>query len=225
MHRPKIAYFDDDVSNLKLYSNFLSNEFKLDLFHNPHSYKEAINGSYSAILIDVYMPGMDGLELYDKIKSHPEYNQCPVLFISSDVSDEIKCKTLASGGADFIQRLMKEEEMLLRLKNRVKSFQENQNIFNLGSVKLNLSELKVYLNSKCVDVTLIELKILKVLIKSYPALITREELCKEVWPDQFVQSSTLNTHLSNLRGKFKDWEFEMSSVKMKGIQIVEKTTV
>lgn len=219
---PKIAYFDDDVANLKLYENLLSNDFHMDLFNNPLNYKEVINGSYSAILIDMHMPEMDGIELFKMIQKHPEYNHCPVLFISADLTEEIKFKTIYSGGVDFLDRMMKKEEMLFRLKNKINFFQYHKNIFILGTLKLNLSELKIYLKSQVVDVTLTELKILKLLVKKFPEVVSREVLWNDIWPGQVAHSSTLNTHLSNLRSKFKDWEYDITSVKMKGIHLMRK---
>lgn len=219
---PRVAYFDDDVENLKLYKTLFANDLHLDLINDPFSYNEIINGSYSAILIDMHMPGMDGLELFQMIKKHPEYNQCPVLFISTDLSEEIKFKTISSGGVDFLERMMKKEELLLRLKNKINFFQHHKNIFILGSMKLNLSELKVYLSSCAIDVTLTELKILKLLVKKFPEIVSREDLWKDVWPGQVAHSSTLNTHLSNLRNKFRDWEYDITSIKLKGVQLAVK---
>ena len=222
LNLPRVAYFDDNVDNLKLYETLLSNDFHLDLITNPFSYKEVINGSHSAILIDLHMPGMDGIELHQMIKLHPDYNQCPVLFISTDLTEELKFKTISSGGVDFFERRIKKEEVLLRLTNKINFFQHHKNIFILGSLKLNLSELKIYLKSKTVDVTLTELKILKLLVKKFPEIVSRDELWNDVWPGQSAHSSTLNTHLSNLRSKFKDWEYDITSIKMKGIHLLRK---
>lgn len=218
----KIAYFDDDKSNLNFYRDLLDDHFKVETFQNPFSYVEGIQPDLSAIIIDVLMPGMDGHELHAKIKEHSQYNKCPILFISADLSEEVKIKSLGLGGTDFLQRMMKKEELVLRLNNKINYFSENRTIFQLSSLKVDLAELKVTLMNKVVDVTLTELKILKLLIKNHPEITPREEICSCVWPGQIVQSTTLNTHLTNIRAKTQGWDFELASVKLKGLQLIQK---
>lgn len=219
----KIAFFDDEAANLEFYKDMLSREFAVDTFQNPYSYKQALKNEYSAIIIDVLMPGLDGLQLYQEILKHDDYNHCPILFISADGSEETRLKSLNVGGIDFIQKMMKQEEVILRLRNKISYFQSNRTQYRLGSVKLDTKELKVYFKDKLLDLTLIELKLLKYLIKHHPQLSSREDICQFIWPDQYVQQTTLNTHLSNLRNKLADWEFEIVSVKFKGIQLAAKT--
>jgi DNA-binding response OmpR family regulator len=220
--RHRIALFDDEQANLALYKEMLSADFEVETFQNPFSYRTALKKPYSAIVIDVLMPGMDGIQLYREILKHEDYNHCPILFISADASEEVRFRSLNEGGIDFLQRMMKKEEICIRLRNKISFFEINRSVYKLGSLKLNTKELKVFLKERSVDVTLIELKILKFLIANCCSLRTREEVCQFVWPDQIVQQPTLNTHLSNLRNKFVDWEFDILSIKNKGIQLVPK---
>ncbi len=218
----KIAYFDDDKENLNFYSELLVDKYKVETFQNPFHYEAGIQPDLSAILIDVLMPGMDGHELFMKIKDHPNYNNCPIIFISADNSEEIKMKSLDFGCTDFLHRIMKKEELVLRLNNRISSFHNSRTIFQLSNLKVDISELKVYLSGKLVDVTLTELKIIKMLIKNFPQVTSREDITTHVWPGMSVQATTINTHLTNIRAKTSKWNYELVSIKQKGIQLVEK---
>ena len=109
---PKVFLFDDDESNIKLYSNYFENCFSFKGSQNPHLYHEALKDDVCAILIDVNMPIMNGVELYEKIKVDPKYNGCPLIFISGTTSEEIIVKAINSGSQDFLTRSMKKDEMI-----------------------------------------------------------------------------------------------------------------
>lgn len=219
---PIIALFDDDASNLRLYSNFFTNHFEVKIYQNPFLFKEALKEDVSAILIDVLMPMMDGPTLFSELKKDTDYNGCPVIFLSGSASGEVLSTALNAGGQDFISRAMTKDEMVLRVKNKVEFFRQNRSIFKLGNVKISSNELKAFYKGNPIDLTLTELKILKFLIKSYPSLSTRDEINNEVWTGQKVMPTTLNTHLSNLRSKFPAWEYDIINIKGKGVQVCQK---
>lgn len=221
--RPMIAYFDDNVSNLTLFKEILSSEFDVHTFQDPMTYASVMKQQYSAFLLDVRMPKMDGFSLFRHIKSHPQYNHCPVIFLTSDVSDNSRFEAYGIGAHDFIDRSVKKEELVLRLHNRIGHFKETNFLFTKGSLEINLRSLRAELHGKPIDLTLTEFKILTALLQRSSEVQGREELCQSVWPGVFVQATTLNTHLSNLRSKLSRWEFDIISLKGKGIQMLEKS--
>jgi len=105
------------------------------------------------------------------------------------------------------------EELMFKILNRD---------LKLGSVSMVFPELKTYLFGKPVNITLIEMKMLRLLIKNYPAIVTKEELANDVWPSQKILPTTINTHIYNLRSKFQDWEFEVLTIKSQGYALVAK---
>ena len=221
---PNIILFDDDEANLRLYSNYFRHHFNVKCFQNPYHYQQALNDDVSAILIDVLMPVMDGIMLYEELMKHKNYNGCPLIFMSASGSEDVLQSALRCGGQDFLSRTMTKDEMILRVKNKIDYFKSNRQIFGLGNVKINTTDLRACYRGEMVELTLTEMKIMKFLIREYPQLSTREEINQEVWPGQKVMPSTLNTHLSNLRNKFPDWEYEILNIKGKGIQLVPKTS-
>jgi two-component system alkaline phosphatase synthesis response regulator PhoP len=218
----KVFLFDDDEANIRLYSKYFENIFSFKGSQNPHLYQEALKDDVCAILIDVNMPIMNGVELYEKIKVDPQYNGCPLIFISGTSSEEIIVKAINSGSQDFLTRSMKKDEMISRINNKIDFFRSNRQFFKLGNIKIDTTELKVYYSSEKMDLTLTELKIMKFLIREFPKMSSREEINQEVWPDQIVLPTTLNTHLSNLRKKFPKWEYDIQIVKSRGIELVVK---
>jgi len=115
------------------------------------------------------------------------------------------CPIILSNGA--------HEELIFKILNRD---------LKLGSVSMVFPELKTYLFGKPVNITLIEMKMLRLLIKNYPAIVTKEELANDVWPSQKILPTTINTHIYNLRSKFQDWEYEVLTIKSQGYTLVAK---
>lgn len=224
MHRPTVIVFDDDESNLKFYQNQFKEDFVVKGFQNAHTYQQALQENVSAILIDVLMPLMNGPELYEKLLVHTSYNGCPIIFVSASTSDEVMLSALKTGGQDFLKKGMKKDEMVIRINNKIDFFKLSRQIFMLGKVKVNAKELKVYCDQKHIDLTLTEFKIMRFLIKEFPSLTTREKIDEAIWPGQKVIPATLNTHLSNLRSKFADWEYEIQFLKSKGVELTLKET-
>lgn len=216
----RIVLFDDDHSNHKHYQNLLKDHFNLFTFVNPFHYEEALSLEPGVILIDVNMPLMNGFELNKIIQSHGMYNGCPVIYISASDSDEVVLGALRNGGHDFLGRMMSRSEILSRITNKIEYSRKHRHIYKLGSVKLSLSELKVYFNDEILDLTLTEMKILRFLIREYPRVSMKEDIILEVWPGQKVLSGTLNTHLTNLRNKISRWEYNVHSSKTKGIYLI-----
>lgn len=217
-----LIFFDDDYANLNIYEKYFGEVYQCEKFMNPFHYEKALEFNPSAIIIDVNMPILDGPGLYKKILNDHKYNGCPILFISSNDSDETLMEALRLGGQDFLNRRMSKEEMLLRVGNKVDYYNQNKSIYTLGEVRLDIKNLKVYEKEKTVDLTLTEMKLLRTLLAHYPKQLTREEINALVWPGQIVQSNTLNTHLCNLRGKFSEWSYEILHIKNQGILVAKK---
>lgn len=220
--KDRVILFDDNSSNLNLYENYVGENYLCEKFINPFSYEEALEKNPVLILIDVFMPIMDGMELYKKIIAHKKYNGCPILFMSASGSDEVLLKALESGGQGFLSRSISREEFNYRVKNHIDYFKNNRTIYALGEVKIDMKALRAQEAEEVIDLTLTEFKILKTLLTRYPYPITREEINEEIWPGIVVQSNTLNTHLSNLRGKFEKWSYEILHIKNHGIVIRPK---
>ena len=219
---PKIAYFDDDPNNLRLFSQMFMKDFRIEPYQNPMVFENALKENHSAILIDVLMPVISGFDLFDKIKNHEGYNGCPIFFISGCEEDTTKIKSLDNGGVDFFSKLMKKDEMLARLNNKIKSFEANRNLFLLDNLKLDLTNFIVKVNKEVLDCTLIEFKILKSIIQNKSEFISKDELVLQVWGNQTVLNPTVNTHMSNLRLKVADWNYEILFTKNKGYSLQKK---
>lgn len=223
--KTEIAYIDDSPLNLECIQTVLDEEFVTNTFTRADDLFKSLSGhSYSAILLDVHMPMMDGFEVYEKLIQNPDYNGCPILFLSSDTSTEARMKSLLLGAVDFMGRDISPDEMLARIKSRIQFFKMHRSIIEFGALKVNLTLLKAYLNNVEVPLTFIELKILCKLLRCYPDPVTREALVDNVWRGSHVLDATIHTHVFNLNTKLENWDHEIEVQKNVGVLLAPKAT-
>jgi DNA-binding response OmpR family regulator len=201
-----IVYFDDDAFNIDAYKLMLQEKFNIIGFQDGNQHPKVMEEVFPhAFLIDVHMPLIDGFSLYKKIIAHPRYNGCPIFFISGDQSDLNKIRSYEQGGIDFFPRTISEEEMVLRLNNKIQLFLRMGSIIELGNLKIDSQTFKVFINNQLIDLTLIEMRILSLLLRTFPEAASKKHILKQIWGDDGVKQGTMSTHLTNLRSKVGDW--------------------
>lgn len=219
-----LLYFDDQISNIDVMTELLSEEFNVIGSHDATQYPKLLEeNNPHLILLDVHMPILDGHTLYKKITAHPLYNGCPVIFISGDQSDENKIKSFSGGGIDFLSRDLMTEELLARLKNKIKFFLDRSTSLSLGNLTVDVMSMKASINGKVMDLTLLELRMLSSILRHYPHPLTRTELIHRVWGGDTVKPGTINTHLTNLKPKIDGWDHQIK-VREENILVQPKET-
>lgn len=205
-----LVYFDDQVQNIEAFKEILSDKFIVTGCSDATAFPRILEENHPhAILLDVHMPIMDGHTLYKKISQHPLYNGCPVIFISGDASDENKIKSYEGGGIDFLSRDLKIEEIAIRLENKIKFFVQMSTVLELGNLQVDVKSMKATIEGKNLDLTLLELRMLSHLLRSYPRTLSRMDLIHRVWGNDSVKPGTINTHLTNLKPKIDSWDHQI----------------
>ncbi len=209
----KIIFFDDQVHNIECYQTLYRDDFLITGHTNGVDYEEVLKLSRPhGILLDLHMPIIGGLELYKKIINSNYYNGCPIFFISGDVSDDSRLKMIQAGGVDVFSRTLNSNEIKARIKNKIKLFLQGHTVIDIDNLTLDTNLFTLSVNQIPVDLTLIEMRILSVVIRQIPKSIPKEELITQVWGDPQVQGK-LNVHLSNLKIKLQGWSHE---IKIRG---------
>lgn len=219
----EIACVDDNKLNLDFMETLLSQDFKVNTFVQQSVFLEELGKkNFNCIILDLHMPEGDGFSLYEKILAHPSFNGCPIFFISTDNSEEVRIKSLTLGAVDFINRAIGPMELLARIKAKLKFFQSHRNVIEFDNLKINLTLLKTFLAGKELPLTFIELKLLTLVLRHYPDSITKEVISENVWKGSVVQDATIHTHVFNLNNKLTDWGYEIQVAKGIGAQLVRK---
>jgi two-component system alkaline phosphatase synthesis response regulator PhoP len=222
--KSRIAYIDDNISNLDCIKLIFSTNFEVETFNRPELFLNTYDSAptYTAIMVDIHMPTIDGFSLYEKIVEHRNYNGCPILFISGDDSDATRIKSFSLGAVDFLNRHMAAEEMIARVNSKIQFFKKHRSVIEFGNMRINLTLLKCLVDSKEIGLTFIEFKLLCQLIMNYPEIIQKEQLTLHVWSTGKVLDATIYTHVSNLNGKLQAWDHEIVGVKNKGFKVSKR---
>lgn len=201
-----LVYFDDQIQNIEVWRDLLEDQFTVVGCADAMKYPMIMKDNHPhAFMLDVHMPILDGHALYKKITEHPLYNGCPIFFISGDISDENRIRSYESGAVDFLPRDLPVNEIILRLSSKIKFYLQTSTVLELGNLRIDVQSLKTTINKEPVDLTLLEMRLLGILLRSFPQAISRTEVIRKIWGDEPVKPGTINTHIANLRPKIEKW--------------------
>ena len=184
----------------------------------------AVSNRYDAIILDLMLPGMDGLEVCHKIRNEARSDVPIIMLTARDTLDD-KISGLDKGADDYLIKPFAIQELEARLRSLIRRYSGDikKEIISVGELSIDTSTLKVQRGDKELAITPIGLKILSVLMRASPAVVSRRELERQVWGDILPDSDTLRSHLYNLR-KIVDKPFEkkiLLTVQGNGFKIID----
>lgn len=203
----KILVVEDDNQIQELIVEFLSSQDYIVETANDgvEGYEKFKEGEYDLVILDVMMPRLDGHSLCKMIKSVDK--EVSVIFLTALGDEENEIKGFDLKVDDYISKpfsfniLIKRVEAVLRRKNREKVEEE---VLRFEGLKLELQTFKSYVEGEEIELTLKEFNILKLMISSYPTVVSREKLIEKIWGyDYFGDTRVIDAHMKNIRKKIK----------------------
>jgi DNA-binding response OmpR family regulator len=169
------------------------------------------------------LPGMDGLDVCQKIRDDARSDVPIIMLTARDTLDD-KITGLDRGADDYLIKPFAIQELEARIRSLIRrhSGDIKKEMITVGELSIDTSTLKVKRADKELVITPIGLKILSVLMRASPAVVSRRELERQVWGDILPDSDTLRSHLYNLR-KVVDKPFDKSlllTVQGRGFKII-----
>ncbi len=160
----------------------------------------AVTNEYDVIILDLMLPGMDGLQLCEKLRKEGR-RATPLLMLTARDTLEDKVAGLDVGADDYLVKPFDMEELEARIKAliRRKRGRVSPETLSVGDLVLDTGTLRVQREGKDIRLSPIALKILTVLMRSAPRVVSRREVEREVWGEILPDSDTLRSHLYNLR--------------------------
>lgn len=160
----------------------------------------AVSNEFDAIILDLMLPGMDGLELCRKLRDEAA-KSTPVLMLTARDTLEDKIAGLDAGADDYLVKPFETEELEARLRAIIRraSGQIVNETLEVADLRIDTGTLEVMRAGQRLNLTPIGLKLLMTLIKASPKVVSRRELERSVWGDIVPDSDALRSHLYNLR--------------------------
>lgn len=160
----------------------------------------AVANSYDVIVLDLMLPGMDGLDVCRKLRKDGK-KATPVLMLTARDTLEDKLIGLEAGADDYLVKPFEVRELEARLRALIRRDrrQVSAEMLNVGDMSLDTATLRLTRGGQDLAVSPIGLKLLAILMRESPRVVSRRDIEREIWGDALPDSDTLRSHLYNLR--------------------------
>lgn len=159
------------------------------------------------IVLDIMLPGKDGVEVLKEIRSNPETRKIPVIMATAKGTEIDKIQGLDTGADDYLVKPFGVMEMVSRIKAVLRRCEpdEKEEVLSIGEITLSDKEHLVTVNGEKVVLTFKEFEILKLFMSNPGIVFSRDKLLSEVWGiDYLGESRTVDMHIKTLRQKLGD---------------------
>ena len=160
----------------------------------------AVTNNYDAIVLDLMLPGMDGFDLCKRLRLEGKRDTPLLMLTARDTLDD-KLAGLDAGADDYLVKPFEIQELEARIRALIRRNrkQVSPEVLSVADLELDTATLRVRRGAKELSLTPIGLRLLTVLMRASPRLVSRREIEAEVWGDVLPDSDTLRSHLYNLR--------------------------
>ena len=201
----KILVADDEDIFRKLLCDFLKKD-GYDVIEANNG-KDALNlfqsngNTINLAILDVMMPGMNGLEVCKQIKY--SCANIPVLILTAKDGEEDQIQAFEAGADDYISKPFSFPILLLRVRALLKRYETDTNsILEYKNLKLDEKRHQVFIGGTPLELTPKEFEMLLYLIRNKGIVVSREDLLQKIWDYNFYgDERTVDTHIKNIRQK------------------------
>lgn len=173
------------------------------------------NNLPDVILLDIMIPGINGMDLCKKIKAN--YN-VPIIMVTAKAGELDAILGLELGADDYIRKPFSPRELVARLKavlrRKIEHNETHEGSIVVGNIHMNKTAHRVSIDGKNIDLTLIEYKLLKLFMENPDIAFTRDRLLDKVWGrDVYVSDRTVDVNIKRLREKLGEEKHRLETIR------------
>ena len=226
----ELIYIADDEKNIReLVKCFLENQgYEVETFSNGDDlFKRYKEKNADMIILDVIMPGTDGVEICRQIR---QIANVPIIILSAKDSEEDRIKGISVGGDDYLTKPFSPIELVAGVQALFRRISmdkvEKVEKVTFGNIKIDVTKKQAYVDDEEIALTPLEFDFLKYLIQKNNQAISREELLKEVWKIAYdIDTRATDDTVKRLRRKIADSNVEIKTVWGYGFKMALKKQV
>jgi DNA-binding response OmpR family regulator len=219
----RILVIEDDPSiSLGLRMNLSAEGYDVGLAEDGRSgLDRALTEAWHVIILDLMLPKLNGFEVVRHLRSHG--NETPVLLLSAKSAEADKVMGLELGAEDYITKPFGIAEVLARIKVALRRGLRQRAApagpFTFGEVEVDIDKREVRRAGQPVEMTATEFDVLRALVTSKGAVLTRRQIFEKVWgPNHHGTPRTIDNFVAQLRAKLEpDVEHPQHLVTVRGI--------
>lgn len=213
---------DDNIRELVIYT-LETTGFPARGFSEGTAFLKALEEETpELILLDIMLPGIDGMEILRKLKSGKKTRNIPVIMVTAKGTEYDKVIGLDSGADDYVTKPFGMMELISRIKavlRRSKKIETGEEL-EVSGVVVDSQKHEVKVDGKSVVLTLKEFELLELLMNNRNIVLTRDKLLSEIWGYEYVgETRTVDVHIRTLRQKLGDKGYIIETVRGVGYRI------
>ena len=201
----RILIAEDDPKLLKsLVHIFELNHYATDGVDNGvDAFDYASSGEYDGLVLDIMMPGMDGVTLLKKLRANGITT--PALFLTARTEIDQRIEGLDAGADDYLPKPFSTGELLARVRAMLRRKDNfTPDMLNFGALSLNRSTYELVCGGKTLSLSGKEFQVMEMLMQNPNVIVTAEQLITHIWGwDTNVDTSVVWVHISNIRKKLE----------------------
>ncbi|MEG0773275.1 response regulator transcription factor [Clostridium sp.] len=208
MSEKKILVVDDEEHIQELIKfNLEKNNYEVITADNgKDAFEIAKEQQPDLVLLDLMIPGMDGLEVCKAIRRETAISNMPIIMITARGEELDKILGLELGADDYITKPFSVRELLARVKAilRRTTVKYEENDYKFGDIAIDFRKHEIKKDGEKIELTLKEFELLEILIKNKGRVMTRDFLLDKIWGYEYVgETRTVDVHVRHLRQKIE----------------------
>lgn len=228
MSDPLILVVEDDRNLAKLLKyNLEKASYKCFLAESGEDALQLLaERDVDLVLLDIMLPGVDGFEVCRRIRQHQLFRELPIVMLTAKGEEIDKVLGFELGIDDYVVKPFSPRELNLRiraiLKRNRRGGKDAREVMKCGGLEVDIVKHIVKLNGMEITLTLMEFKLLAVLLKRRGQAQSRETLLSDVWDvDKTINTRTIDTHITRLREKLGETGKLIKTVRGLGYKLEE----
>ena len=179
----------------------------------------------SLLVLDLMLPGINGLEICQLLKRDPKTRDVPILMLTARAAEEDRVRGLELGAHDYVTKPFSPRELILRVKNLLRLTEDNRNsveVIETGPFKLDTVRHQAFVDGQALSITRTEFKLLCLLTSRNGKVQTREILLRDVWDyAPTLDTRTVDTTMQRLRAKLGQAAEHLETIRGVGYRYLD----
>ena len=223
MQKIYIVEDDDNIRDMVLYA-LAAAEFEVEGFPDGEKFFQAMQQSIpSLLLLDIMLPGEDGIAILKKLKQLVKYRTLPVIMLTAKGAEYDRIKGLDLGADDYITKPFSVLEVISRIRAVLRRCADNEPtgaVLSIGGITMHTDKRSISVANEKVVLTYKEFELLHYLMVNEGIVLTRNKLLEKVWGfDYYGESRTIDAHIRSLRQKLADCGEMIKTIRNVGYKI------
>jgi two-component system alkaline phosphatase synthesis response regulator PhoP len=222
--KEKILVVEDEKDIVKMLDYNLKKEgFRAISAHDGEDALDLVNREHpDLIILDLMLPGMDGLEVCKTLKKNTKTTSTPIIMLTAKSQESDKIVGLELGADDYVTKPFSPRELIARVKavlRRIKEKDKLPEVIKIGDLSIDFSKIIVAIKGRVAELTAKEFELLKTLINAKGRVLSRDYLLDTIWGFDNaieIQTRTVDVHIRTLRKKLRNEAGRIITVKNYG---------